>query len=102
MRPTVHICFAEGLQRSFLVTIGLIFIHRNFFARALRENPTNPIRSRFGPSFLAAYASAITLLRAMRRNFEPCQQVLLRIWPFWAHALASGVRFFLTNERKES
>lgn len=97
VRFTTRKCFAK--MTTGLLVLGLIFIHRNFFARALRENPNNPIRSHFGPSFLAAYASAITLLRAMRRNYESCRRALLL---FWSHALASGVCFWFIAIRQRT
>ncbi|KAH8113147.1 hypothetical protein DFH11DRAFT_1510936 [Phellopilus nigrolimitatus] len=71
--------------------VSLLFIHRNFFARALLERPTSPMSSPFASSVLSAYASAITLLRVVREYFEKYPYLLLRQWIIWAHTLTSGV-----------
>ncbi len=68
-----------------------LYIHRNFFARALLDFPTNPLRSPFAPSFLAAYRSATQLLKTLRENFDAFSYLFIRLWPIWAHALAASV-----------
>ncbi|KAI5123018.1 hypothetical protein M0805_007639 [Coniferiporia weirii] len=71
--------------------IALLFLHRNFFARALLENPIQPLCSPFAASILSAYASAITLLKVVRLYFDKHSPLLLRQWILWTHALTSGV-----------
>ncbi|KLO09678.1 hypothetical protein SCHPADRAFT_833710 [Schizopora paradoxa] len=71
--------------------VVLLYIHRNFFARALLDSPTNPLRSPFAPSFLAAYRSATQLLKVLRENFDAFSYLFIRLWPIWAHALAASV-----------
>lgn len=68
-----------------------MYIHRNFFARAILDFPGDPMRSPFAPSFLAAYRSSTAMLKVMREYFESVKQLLFRVWPIWAHALASAV-----------
>lgn len=88
----------------FLHAIALLFLHRNLFVRALRENPTNPTQSRFAPSFLTTYSSAITVLKVIRRECEREHSLLMRQWPMWVHTISVGVSwptfhsiiFFLT------
>ncbi|THH09507.1 hypothetical protein EW145_g1977 [Phellinidium pouzarii] len=83
-----------GLRRymwGLFKEIALLFLHRNFFARAMLESPKKPLASPFAVSLLSAYASAITSLKAMRGYFEKHTQLLLRQWIIWTHALASGV-----------
>ncbi|KLO09671.1 hypothetical protein SCHPADRAFT_907557 [Schizopora paradoxa] len=69
----------------------LLYIHRNYFARALLDNPNNPLKSPFSPSFFAAYSSATALLRVLKQEFIAFPHVFLRNWPVWAHALAASV-----------
>jgi hypothetical protein len=71
----------------------LLFLHRNFFARAMIKFPDNPLRSPFSPSFLAAYSSSIKFLRTVRACFRHNARLLLGHWPVWVHALTSGVRY---------
>ena len=56
------------------------------------RDPDNPLRSPFAPSFLAAYASSIKLLRNVRVCFEHTPGQVLRLWPLWTHCLTSAVR----------
>ncbi|KAL5512411.1 hypothetical protein ACEPAG_3403 [Sanghuangporus baumii] len=71
--------------------LTLLTIHKNFFARAMIKDSENPLRSPFAPSFLAAYASSIKLLRDVRMCFELLPGIILRLWPIWTHCLTSAV-----------
>lgn len=71
--------------------VVLLYIHRNYFARALSDYPNNPLKSPFSPSFLAAYSSATSLLRVLRHEFATFPHIFLRNWPVWAHALVASV-----------
>ncbi|KAL5487639.1 hypothetical protein ACEPAI_5747 [Sanghuangporus weigelae] len=70
---------------------SLLLLHRNFFVRALIENPSDPTRSRFAPSFLSTYRTASTILRTVRALVNDRPHVIVRAWPFWAHALSASV-----------
>ncbi|KAH8110513.1 hypothetical protein DFH11DRAFT_1547404 [Phellopilus nigrolimitatus] len=83
--------YLQRYMLNILKDSTLLLLHRNFFARAILENPVNPMRSAFAPSFLSAYRSATTLLRVVREHFEVVAHLLLRIWPIWAHALTASV-----------
>ena len=69
----------------------LLSLHRNFFARALNENPVNPMRGMFGPSFLSGYRSATTLVRMVKEIYEENSFLVVRMWPIWAHCLVALV-----------
>ncbi|KAL5507868.1 hypothetical protein ACEPAH_5486 [Sanghuangporus vaninii] len=84
----------ELLERLMLVLLKeptLLLLHRNFFLRALIENPTDPMRSHFAPSFLATYRCATMILRGLRGLMYECGDFVTRIWPIWAHALSASV-----------
>ena len=72
---------------------ALTLLHRNFFARAILETPTDPdpAKTAFGPSFLSAYRTAVVTLRVLRENFDALAHLLLRVWPMWAYALGNCV-----------
>ena len=70
----------------------LMYIHRNFFARAIMDFPDNPMRSPFAASFLATYRSATSLLRILRENMESIYLIALRVWQMWSLCLSCGVR----------
>ncbi|KAL5487656.1 hypothetical protein ACEPAI_5764 [Sanghuangporus weigelae] len=84
----------ELLERLMLILLKeptLLLLHRNFFLRALVENPTDPMQSHFAPSFLATYRSATMILRGLRGLMDECGHFVVRIWPIWAHALSASV-----------
>ncbi|KAL5507849.1 hypothetical protein ACEPAH_5467 [Sanghuangporus vaninii] len=70
---------------------SLLLLHRNFFVRALIENPSDPTRSRFAPSFLSTYRTASTILRTVGALVNDRPNIIARVWPFWAHALSASV-----------
>ncbi|KAH8113174.1 hypothetical protein DFH11DRAFT_1511062 [Phellopilus nigrolimitatus] len=76
---------------SLLKDMALQFLHRNFFARALLENPANPMQSAFAPSFIAAFNSAYSLLHVIREHFDVISHVMLRYWSAWTHSLTACV-----------
>lgn len=74
-----------------LTFVALLYIHRNFFVRALRENQTNPTQSKFAPSFLTTYSSAIALLKLMQYERDGEHSFLMSQWPMWVNVVSSGV-----------
>ncbi|KAL5523829.1 hypothetical protein ACEPAG_8002 [Sanghuangporus baumii] len=70
---------------------SLMYIHRNFFARAILDFPDNPMRSPFAASFLATYRSACSVMRVCRENMHLIYLTILRVWHVWSLCLTSGV-----------
>lgn len=66
-------------------------LHRNYFARALAENPRDPMRSRFARSFQATFESSKILLELAITGFNAVQKFFLRLHTVWANALVSSV-----------
>lgn len=93
-----HLGVDAEFRRVFpLVTIwdreeSLMYIHRNFFAKAVLDFPDNPMRSPFAKSFLATYRSASYVIRLMREHIQTVYLNILRIWHAWALSLSCGVR----------
>ncbi|TDL27742.1 hypothetical protein BD410DRAFT_327726 [Rickenella mellea] len=69
----------------------LVYLHRSFFAQALCDHPTDPFRSQYAPSFLAAYEAACSILGALREQFALFPEKIARFWPLWTHAFSSAV-----------
>lgn len=68
-----------------------MYIHRNFFARAILDCPDDPMQSPFAVSFLATYRSATYLLGLCCEHYEALKFILLRLWPVWALLLVCAV-----------
>ncbi|OCB87167.1 hypothetical protein A7U60_g5682 [Sanghuangporus baumii] len=79
------------MQLSMFKDTSLLLLHRSFFARALIEDPTNPVRTRFGPSFLSMYRAAASMVHFVRKQFDQEGLFLLRCWPILAQALHATV-----------
>lgn len=74
---------------------ALLYIHRNFFARAIIDFPDKPLNSVFAPSVLSTYRSASALLRLMRETYHKLTLILFRLWPTWLLCFSSAVCVFL-------
>ncbi len=72
---------------------ALLYVHRCFFAQALTDHPTDPMRSPYAPSFLAGYRSACALISTVREQFNINPVQIARFWVLWTHAFSSAVNF---------
>lgn len=68
----------KGYIISQMRSIGMIFIHRSFFAQALLDHPENPLRSPYATSFLATYRAASVLITGHRKYFERYPELFMR------------------------
>ncbi|KAI0658141.1 fungal-specific transcription factor domain-containing protein [Cubamyces menziesii] len=73
------------------VHLTLLYVHRCFFAQAIVDCPTDPMRSQYAPSFLAGYRSACTLLGSIREQFTLFPVQIARFWVLWTHAFSACV-----------
>jgi len=72
-----------------------MYIHRAFFAQALIDHPTNPLKSHYAPSFLAAYRASATILKSIREQFAIWPITCGRFWTMWTFAFTAAVSLFL-------
>ena len=70
----------------------LLYIHRSFFAQAVMENPDNPLKSRYAPSFLAAYRASSTILRTIGAQYTRFPDLCARTWTIWMYGFSAAVR----------
>ncbi|KAJ7040931.1 fungal-specific transcription factor domain-containing protein [Mycena alexandri] len=71
----------------------LMYIHRSFFAQAIIEQPLNPLKSTYAPSFLAAYRASATILKSVREQFAVMPNACARFWTMWTFAFSAAVVF---------
>ncbi|KAF7313707.1 Zn(2)-C6 fungal-type domain-containing protein [Mycena chlorophos] len=72
-------------------SIALLYIHRTFFAQAMLDHPTNPLRSPYAPSFLAAYRCASGMIKANLNHFERFPELCCRWWLVWTHLFSAAI-----------
>ncbi|KIM34296.1 hypothetical protein M408DRAFT_59666 [Serendipita vermifera MAFF 305830] len=71
--------------------IGLMCLHRSYFARALLEPPFDPLRGQYSRSVLAAYASACAVLGRIRTLYAREPIIMARFPFFWTHSFSAAV-----------
>ncbi|KIJ65371.1 hypothetical protein HYDPIDRAFT_110415 [Hydnomerulius pinastri MD-312] len=71
----------------------LLYIHRSFFAQAIIENPVNPLKSQYAPSFLATYRASSTILRTIGAQFVIHPHLCARFWSIWTFAFSAAIVF---------
>ncbi|KAL5496085.1 hypothetical protein ACEPAH_3178 [Sanghuangporus vaninii] len=69
---------------------ALLYVHRNYFARAILEHGGDPMRSPFSLSFLGAYRSASTILKIGSLASEHRSELKINT-PFWAMSLSASI-----------
>ncbi|EKM81408.1 hypothetical protein AGABI1DRAFT_125799 [Agaricus bisporus var. burnettii JB137-S8] len=71
----------------------LMYMHRSFFAQAMIEQPLNPLKSAYAPSFTAAYRAALTILKSIDEQFNLFPNSCSRFWTMWTFAFTAAVIF---------
>ncbi|KIK46027.1 hypothetical protein CY34DRAFT_800899 [Suillus luteus UH-Slu-Lm8-n1] len=86
---------ASVMKRSFgpsgYKELTLLFLHRGFFAQAMGDFPSDPLRSPVGRSFLVAYQSASTMITVANNQFELQPVLCSRVWRIWTFAFSAAV-----------
>ena len=73
--------------------IDLLYIHRSWFAEALRDS-SDPLQHEYGQSVVAVYRSANILINGMRSLTGAHPKVACRVWFFWSCFYTSSVRLY--------
>lgn len=88
MAASFRRCVLEHIRETVLM-----YIHRSFFAQAIIEQPINPLKSVYAPSFLAAYRASATILKSVREQFSKWPNSCARHWSMWTFAFSAAVVF---------
>ncbi|KAF6762713.1 fungal-specific transcription factor domain-containing protein [Ephemerocybe angulata] len=72
-------------------SVALLYIHRSFFAQAMLDHPSNPLRSPYAPSFLAAYRCASGVIKSCLNHFDRFPDLCGRWWGVWTHLFSAAV-----------
>ncbi|KAJ7064790.1 fungal-specific transcription factor domain-containing protein [Mycena amicta] len=81
----------RGFYASQYRTVTMLYIHRSFYAQALLDFPTNPLRSPFATSFLTAYRSASVLIKATAYQYDRSAEMAMRVWFLLHHTFSAAV-----------
>ncbi|KAG1776453.1 hypothetical protein EV702DRAFT_971295 [Suillus placidus] len=96
VRPdSTHFDYAPGRMRFFgrscYKELTLLFLHRGFFAQAMEDFPSDPIRSPVGRSFMVVYQCASTMITATIDQFKLQPVLCSRMWRIWSFAFSAAV-----------
>lgn len=69
---------------------NLIYIHRCWFAEALRDSP-DPFQHEYGQSVAAVYRSANILINGLKSLVNAHPRVASRVWFFWSSFYTSSI-----------
>jgi len=84
---------ARALQQYCALCVrdsNLLYIHRSYFAQAIREASDNPLRHKYKPSVLAIYQISRRLISTLRDLYPVCP-LAGHVWFFWSAIFSSCV-----------
>ncbi|TDL26879.1 hypothetical protein BD410DRAFT_835987 [Rickenella mellea] len=81
----------ERLLPILWVDTTMLYIHRSYFAKALLDHPTDPLKSPYASSFLSACRSSLSLLKIAREHYEVSPNYMVRSWMLWKHMFSALV-----------
>ncbi|KAK1227215.1 hypothetical protein PQX77_009849 [Marasmius sp. AFHP31] len=70
---------------------NLLYLHRSFFAQALKEDPSNPLEHRFAPSLVATHRSACRLISSLKCLYPNHSEMAQTSWFFWSGVFSSCI-----------
>ena len=77
-----------GLSENLKV---LLFLHRNYFVQALVEDPDDPMRSQYAPSFLATVRASKNILQVVKEQLSIQRVMVCRFWTIWTYTFSATV-----------
>ncbi|KZP08682.1 hypothetical protein FIBSPDRAFT_1052268 [Athelia psychrophila] len=74
-----------------VVEMHLLYIHRSYFARAIHEEPINPLKHEYGPSVMASYRSAYRMVCGLKDLYDDHQETAKQQRYFWSGMFSACV-----------
>ncbi|KAJ7253061.1 hypothetical protein B0H12DRAFT_1017793 [Mycena haematopus] len=81
----------KNFVRSHYRDLMLLFLHRAFFAQVMIEHATDPMKSPYAHSVVAAYECACNVLKDTVDQFTKNPLLVARIWRIWSLAFSAAV-----------
>ncbi|KZP31694.1 hypothetical protein FIBSPDRAFT_775692 [Athelia psychrophila] len=76
-----------------VIESNLLYIHRSYFARAIHEEPLNPLKHKYAPSVMASYRSAHRMICGLRDLYAIHPETTNQQHYFWATLFSACVVF---------
>ncbi len=89
-----HSCrLLHDSHRSFYP--DLLYIHRSYFAQAIRQQSDDPLKHRYAQSVLATYRSACRIISSLWGLYEVHKGDATNCWFFWSSVFSACVSWNL-------
>ncbi|KAJ3564105.1 hypothetical protein NP233_g8511 [Leucocoprinus birnbaumii] len=81
----------EQACARFLKESNLLYIHRSYFAQAIRQNPVDPFKHKYAPSVYAVITSARTICQHIHGLYHKHKKIVRHGWYFWTSVYSSCI-----------
>lgn len=75
----------------------MLYLHRGFFARAMDENPEDPLGSKYGSSVLSAHRSASSFVALVHSLWSQYKILTERMWFLFTHVFSCAVSYLISG-----
>lgn len=89
-QPSVELTMQRHTAFS-IKEITIFYLHRGFFARAIEDNPEDPLASKYPQSVLAAYTSACTFISLIKSAHSQHPRLTERLWFMFTHVFSCSI-----------
>ncbi|EPQ56450.1 hypothetical protein GLOTRDRAFT_39370 [Gloeophyllum trabeum ATCC 11539] len=69
----------------------LMYIHRSYFAQAVKNDSINPLAHKYASSVVSAYRSALRLISSLRGLYSIHPAKTGRVWFFWSNCFSACI-----------
>jgi hypothetical protein len=80
------------------VPIGVFYMHRGFFAKAMEERPDDLLSHKYSRSVVAVYNAACAFVGMMENLYSLEPKLSERLWFLFGHVFSCGVGVFLLGK----
>lgn len=90
-QSTLHFLLCTWLLTESCVVLGLLYLHRTFFAQAVFDSPDNPLDSKYATSVSATYRSACLIVAGTHDATVRHAELAARLWFLWSNLFSAAV-----------
>lgn len=81
----------EQACARFMKESNLLYIHRSYFAQAIRQNPVDPFKHKYAPSVYAVITSSRTICQHIHGLYAKHRRIVRQGWYFWTAVYSSCI-----------
>jgi hypothetical protein len=97
-RQSILNCIQYGVDTRLRSVLGLLYLHRTFFAQAVCDCPDNPLESKYATSVSATYRSACLIVAGTHDATVRHPELAARLWFLWSNLFSAAVSRCRTSQ----